>query len=66
MRTWIKDPLAIFADGAERGIVVEGTRIAELVVRGRDAGAHRLRRSTPPATSCCRASSTRIIISIRP
>ena len=34
MRTWIKDPLAIFADGAERGLVVEGTRIAELVARG--------------------------------
>src|ERR1700727_2570936 len=34
MRTWIKDPLAIFADGAERGLVVEGTRIAVLVGRG--------------------------------
>ena len=34
MRTWIKDPLAIFADGAERGVVVEGTRIAERVGRG--------------------------------
>src|SRR5271157_1170662 len=34
MRTWIKDPLAIFAEGAERGIVVERTRIAALVKRG--------------------------------
>jgi 8-oxoguanine deaminase len=34
MRTWIKDPLAILAEGAERGIVVEGTRIAALVERG--------------------------------
>src|ERR1700735_4194249 len=34
MRTWIKDPCAIFADGAERGLVVEGTRIAALVGRG--------------------------------
>jgi 8-oxoguanine deaminase len=34
MRTWIKDPLAIFADGAERGVIVEGTRIAERVGRG--------------------------------
>ena len=34
MRTWIKDPLAIFAEGAERGLVVEGTRIAERVGRG--------------------------------
>src|SRR5580698_2340480 len=34
VRTWIKDPLAIFADGAERGLVVEGTRIAERVGRG--------------------------------
>jgi 8-oxoguanine deaminase len=31
MRLWIKDPLAIFAVGAERGVVVEGTRIVELV-----------------------------------
>jgi 8-oxoguanine deaminase len=47
---WIKDPLAIFADGAERGIVVQDGRIAELVPAGRtpatadvktfDAGAH--------------------------
>jgi 8-oxoguanine deaminase len=34
MRTWIKDPLAIFAEGAERGVVVEGTRIAARVGRG--------------------------------
>src|SRR5262245_18302633 len=47
---WIKDPLAILADGAERGILVEDGRIAELVGSGRepralafktfDAGAH--------------------------
>jgi 8-oxoguanine deaminase len=47
---WMKDPLAIFADGAERGIVIQGGRIAELVPAGRtpktlavktfDAGAH--------------------------
>jgi 8-oxoguanine deaminase len=35
VRTWIKDPLAIFADGAERGLVVDGTRIAELVGKGK-------------------------------
>ncbi len=35
MRTWIRDPLAIFAEGAERGVVVEGTRIVERVGRGR-------------------------------
>ncbi len=34
MRLWIKDPLAILAEGAERGLVVEGTRIVELVARG--------------------------------
>ena len=34
MRTWIKDPLAIFAEGAERGLVVEGARIAACVGRG--------------------------------
>ena len=37
---WIKDPLAILADGAERGIVVEDGRIVELV----PAGGERLRR----------------------
>ena len=35
MRLWIKDPLALFGPGAERGLVVEGTRIVELVGRGR-------------------------------
>ena len=34
MRTWIKDPLAIFAEGAERGIIVEGTRIVARIGRG--------------------------------
>ena len=34
MRTWIKDPLAIFAEGAERGIIFEGTRIMARVGRG--------------------------------
>jgi len=34
MRLWIKDPLAILAEGAEGGIVVEDGRIAELVPRG--------------------------------
>src|ERR1700684_3838182 len=47
---WIKDPLAILAQGAQRGIVVMDGRIAELVPAGRapatpnvktfDAGAH--------------------------
>ena len=47
---WIKDPLAILADEAERGIVVQDGRIAELIAAGReprtpgfqtfDAGAH--------------------------
>jgi len=36
MRLWLKDPLAVLADGAERGIVVEGTRIVELVGCGRE------------------------------
>ncbi len=31
---WIKDPLAILADGAERGIVVDDGRIVELVPAG--------------------------------
>jgi 8-oxoguanine deaminase len=47
---WIKDPLAILADGAERGVVIQGGRIVELVPAGRapaaadaailDAGEH--------------------------
>ncbi len=50
MRLWIKDPIAILAEGAERGIVVEDGRIVELVGRGQtisrkadhvfDAGRH--------------------------
>ncbi len=50
MRIWIKDPLAILADGAARGLVVENGRIAELVPAGAeprlpvdsrfDAGSH--------------------------
>jgi 8-oxoguanine deaminase len=36
MRLWLKDPLAVLGDGAERGIVVEGSRIVELVGRGRE------------------------------
>src|SRR5271156_2406288 len=36
---WIKDPLAIFADGAERGIVVREGRIAELVPARRNPAA---------------------------
>jgi 8-oxoguanine deaminase len=34
MRIWIKDPLAILATGAARGLVVEGTRIVELIAMG--------------------------------
>ncbi len=31
---WIKDPLAIFADGADRGIVLQNGRIVQLVAAG--------------------------------
>src|ERR1700680_4501448 len=31
---WIRDPLGIFADGAERGVVVRNGRIFELVPAG--------------------------------
>ena len=34
---WIKDPLAVFAEGAERGVVVRDGRIVELVPAGRSA-----------------------------
>ena len=33
MRLWIKDPLACLAHGAERGVIVENGRIAQLVGR---------------------------------
>ncbi|HWJ73478.1 MAG TPA: 8-oxoguanine deaminase [Kaistia sp.] len=33
-RVWIKDPIAVLADGAERGVVVEDGKIAELVGKG--------------------------------
>ncbi len=33
-RLWIKDPLAILAEGAERGLVVDGRVIVELVPAG--------------------------------
>ncbi len=35
MRIWIKDPLAILAPEAERGVVVDGAEILECVPRGR-------------------------------
>ena len=38
MRLWIKNPLAILAENASGGIVVEGSRIAELVPAGKNAG----------------------------
>lgn len=36
--TWIKNPLGIFADNAEGGVVVSGTRIMELVPKGATPG----------------------------
>jgi len=35
-RIWLKDPLAILAEGAERGVVVEGSRIVERVGSGQE------------------------------
>jgi 8-oxoguanine deaminase len=35
MRTWLKTPLAILADGAENGLVIADGRIAELVPAGK-------------------------------
>ena len=34
MRLWVKDPIAVLAEGAERGFVVEDGKIVELVGRG--------------------------------
>ena len=51
---WIKDPLAILADGAERGIVVQDGRIVELVAgRPRTARAGASRPSMPARMWCC-------------
>jgi 8-oxoguanine deaminase len=36
MRLWIKDPIAILADGAERGVVVEDGVIVELIGAGKE------------------------------
>lgn len=33
-RTWLKEPLAILAEGSDGGVVVEGSRIVELVPAG--------------------------------
>ena len=33
-RLWIQDPLASFAEGAARGVVIEGHQIAELIATG--------------------------------
>jgi 8-oxoguanine deaminase len=40
---WIKDPLAILADGAERGVVVRDGRIVELIGAGREPAAPAVR-----------------------
>jgi 8-oxoguanine deaminase len=34
MKLWLKNPLAVLADGAQGGVVVEKSRIVELVARG--------------------------------
>ncbi len=36
MSLWIKDPLDCLADGAERGLVIDGTRIVETVEKGKE------------------------------
>ena len=35
MKTWIKNPRAIFADNAENGLVIENDKITELVPKGK-------------------------------
>ncbi|MGI9464220.1 MAG: amidohydrolase family protein, partial [Aestuariivirgaceae bacterium] len=36
MTLWIKDPLSCLANGAERGVVIDGAKIIELVGRGHE------------------------------
>ena len=35
-RLWIQDPLAIFAQDATRGVVIEGRQITELIATGQE------------------------------
>ena len=50
---WIKDPLAILADGAERGVVVKDGRSSNWC-RGGSADNAMRRSSTPAHMWCCR------------
>ena len=53
---WIKDPLAILADGAERGIVVQQRQDRRTGAARAASRRPPTRRSSRPATmSCCRA-----------
>jgi 8-oxoguanine deaminase len=40
MKIWVKDPIAVLAEGAERGVIVEGTKIVELVGKGKEPMTH--------------------------
>ena len=51
---WIKDPLGIFADGAERGIVVQKGEIVELVAKGRQPATP----AVPPAATAVNSPAT--------
>ena len=50
---WIKDPMAILADGAERGVVVADGAIVELVPQGQRTQS---RRQAVRGARPCRAS----------
>ena len=52
---WIKDPLAILAEGAGRGVVVQDGAIVELVGAGSTPQTAAPKPSTPASTSCCPA-----------
>ncbi len=53
---WLRDPLAILAEGdAAGGIVVPGGQIVELVPRGARPSVPTPRCSMPRRTSCCPA-----------
>ena len=61
----VKNPLAILAEDAERGIVVKAGRIVELVPTGHSPDTPGVQAFEAGNTSSCRASSTPIIISTR-
>ncbi|MBT4630107.1 MAG: hypothetical protein HOC08_07965 [Deltaproteobacteria bacterium] len=41
MNIWLKNPLSILADNSSGGILLEGTRIIELIPSGKESSSER-------------------------